>query len=34
EGSAKPSSREEVARMTQEDPGQAAQVIRSWLKEK
>ncbi len=34
EGTAKPSSREEVARMTQEDPGQAAQVIRSWLKEK
>jgi flagellar M-ring protein FliF len=28
------SSREEVARMTQEDPGQAATVIRSWLKEK
>lgn len=28
------SSREEVARMTQEDPGQAATVVRSWLKEK
>ena len=28
------SSRDEVARMTQEDPGQAATVVRSWLKEK
>ncbi|MHB1605312.1 MAG: flagellar basal-body MS-ring/collar protein FliF [Leptospirales bacterium] len=28
------SSREEVSRMTQEDPGQAATVVRSWLKEK
>jgi|UniRef100_A0A7C3LT79 flagellar M-ring protein FliF len=28
------SSREEVARMTQEDPSQAATVVRSWLKEK
>jgi flagellar M-ring protein FliF len=28
------SSKEEVARMTQEDPSQAAQVLRLWLKEK
>ncbi len=28
------SSKEEIARMTQEDPSQAAQVLRLWLKEK
>ncbi|MCL5954291.1 MAG: hypothetical protein M1509_07280 [Nitrospirae bacterium] len=28
------SSKEDIARMTQEDPSQAAQVLRLWLKEK
>ncbi len=34
EGEAVSSSKEEIARMTQEDPSQAAQVLRLWLKEK